>query len=315
MKDERREPPHLLITRLLFPRADRRRQVALAVALCVLLLLLGSTRADMFLFPSREIAYHPGKLGLRYETVGFENKKGKRLHGWFIPAQPIRQGGQAAGASAAGAILVCHGNAGNVGYFLDYPFFLARSNFHVLLFDYQGFGQSAGRASVRALQGDVESALAYLLSRGDVDRRRVALLGISLGTAMCLKLAAHQPDVKALVLEGAFIPKDDLYYIYDQIAWKAIAWPMSRITHFLFVPRNVSPLDDVRRLDKTPALFIHGDRDTITSLKSARKLHDLKPGAKEFVLIEGAGHTPEPHMLAPQKVESAVLRFLRTHLK
>src|SRR5215212_7050005 len=63
--------------------------------------LLGS----LLYFPSREILATPGAAGLAYRDLEFDSGDGERLHGWWVAARGERRG----------HVLLCHGNAGNIG--------------------------------------------------------------------------------------------------------------------------------------------------------------------------------------------------------
>jgi pimeloyl-ACP methyl ester carboxylesterase len=73
-----------------------------------------------------------------------------------------------------------------------------------LLYDKRGVGASTGAnhdlASWDDLAGDVEGALRYLRSRGDlIDARRIGLVGQSQGTWIITKVASGDPDLAFLV--------------------------------------------------------------------------------------------------------------------
>jgi pimeloyl-ACP methyl ester carboxylesterase len=81
---------------------------------------------------------------------------------------------------------------------------LAASGVASLLYDKRGAGESAGAnhdlASWDDLAGDVEGAVAYLRSRGDVvDPNRIGLIGQSQGTWIIAKVAAADPRIAFLV--------------------------------------------------------------------------------------------------------------------
>ncbi len=83
------------------------------LAACLLIVL-------MFHWFERSQVYHPdpvltstgAELGRPFEDVSFKASDGAELNGWFFPAAtnaPRRHL----------AVLVCHGNAGNIGHRLD----------------------------------------------------------------------------------------------------------------------------------------------------------------------------------------------------
>lgn len=98
---------------------------------------------------------------------------------------------------------------------------LGAAGFHVLCFDYRGFGRSAGVPSEAHLSEDAETAYQALVSRG-VGPSRIIIWGHSLGSAPAVELAVKHRDCAALVLFGAFTSIDDVAaatYPYLPVRW------------------------------------------------------------------------------------------------
>jgi dienelactone hydrolase len=101
---------------------------------------------------------------------------------------------------------------------------LVAAGFHVMTFDYRGFGETGGRlpppppppaggAAGGAFDlaggspfppGDGDAALAYLLAQKDVDPTRLAVGGSSCGATDAVDLAARRRDVRAVVLLSGY---------------------------------------------------------------------------------------------------------------
>src|SRR5207244_7925851 len=62
--------------------------------------------------PDRILAASGAELGRPYEDVSFKASDGVELNGWFFPANTNSPREQL-------AVLVCHGNAGNISHRLD----------------------------------------------------------------------------------------------------------------------------------------------------------------------------------------------------
>ena len=75
-----------------------------------------------------------------------------------------------------------------------------------LRIDFRGCGESGGeRGRVIPMEevADARNALSYLASRPEVDPRRIALAGSSLGAGVAIHAAAVDPRVAAVILENA----------------------------------------------------------------------------------------------------------------
>jgi uncharacterized protein len=218
-------------------------------------------------FPSRAFYATPEAVGLRHEEIGFEAGDGIRLGGWWIPAgrQP-----------ATAHVLLCHGNAGNIGDRVLHAKLLADAGLDVFLFDYRGYGRSEGVPGEEGTYRDTRAARGALLRQAAVDPGRVVYLGESIGGALALALALEAPPL-GLVLQSAFTSVRD----------------MGRL-HYPFIPPAMVPdaYPNLRRIAqlRSPLLVIHGDRDDIVPVAHGQVLFDAAPPPKRLEIVRGAGH-------------------------
>jgi hypothetical protein len=135
-------------------------------------------------------AYVPAvALGVAHENVSFTTSDGLRLQGWYIPSRngaavvdfPGRLGTQTAARM------------------------LARHGYGVLLFDRRGEGRSEGGPNMLGWGGDkdITAAVDWLRKRPEVDPRRIGGIGFSVGGELMLEAAAKDPDLAAIVSDGA----------------------------------------------------------------------------------------------------------------
>jgi len=82
---------------------------------------------------------------------------------------------------------------------------LADHGYGVLTLDRRGEGRSEGELNLFGWngEGDLVAALNFLARRPDVERGRIAGLGLSVGGELLLQTAAHDPRLRAVVSEGA----------------------------------------------------------------------------------------------------------------
>ncbi len=228
--------------------------------------MIRSVLNSLLYLPSRAVEQTPAASGLAYEDVAIETEDGERLHGWWVAAQP----------APIGQILLCHGNAGNLGERVIHAELLAAAGFDVLLFDYRGYGHSSGAPTEAGTYLDARAARATLSHRPGVDGSRVFYLGESLGGAVALALALECPP-RGLILQSTFTSVRD----------------MGRL-HYPLVPRALIPdaypsLRRIRELD-TPLLVLHGECDAIVPPTHGRAIFEAAPGPKRMHVFAGASH-------------------------
>jgi fermentation-respiration switch protein FrsA (DUF1100 family) len=243
---------------------------------------------SLLFFPAREILATPARAGIACEDVTIETEDGERLHGWWVRARP---------GPVHGHLLLCHGNAGNVGDRVMHAALLSAAGLDILLYDYRGYGRSTGRPSELGTYRDARAARLALLARPDIEPDRVIYLGESLGGAVALKLALEQPPA-GLVLMSTFSSVRD----------------MAR-RHYPIVPPQLVPdaypsLRRVREL-RAPLLVLHGAHDKIVPLLHAEALFEAAPEPKQLQVIEGVGHN-DLVTLAGRRWAAAISRFSAT---
>jgi hypothetical protein len=265
------------------------RVLALAAAgVGVLLLLIWLGQRRMIYFPSGTVR-DPRDVGLvRAEQVRFATDDGLTLNGWFVPAE--RPG--------ADTVIVFNGNAGNRAYRSDLAAWMATAGMAVLLFDYRGYAENPGSPSEEGLALDARGARRYVVSRHDVDARRLVYFGESLGSGVAVRLAVEQPP-RALVLRSPFTSFVD----------------MGRV-HFPFLPvawllRDRYPSIDRIAKVTCPVLVVAGANDTVVPAAQSRRLFEAAHEPKRFLIVEGADHNDEA-LADGQQVVAAVTTFLRS---
>lgn len=222
----------------------------------------------------------PDRIGLAYRDVEFAAADGVRLHGWFLPASAPREG----------SVLFLHGNAENISTHIASVAWLPGAGFDVLLFDYRGYGRSAGRPTLAGLHRDFAAALETLLAMPEVDAGRVVVLGQSLGGALAITALADSPlrqQVRGLVVEGAFTSYRTLAQEKLAAFWPTwpLQWPLS-----LTIDDRYRPIDAIAELAPLPVLIIQGEDDLVVPPAHGKALFAAAGAPKQLWLLPGTGH-------------------------
>ncbi|KAA0025050.1 alpha/beta hydrolase [Antrihabitans cavernicola] len=204
--------------------------------------------------------------GLEYVDLDITTSDGVVLHGWWIPTSRPR----------IGHVLFAHGNGGNIGDRILHAQLLSEAGFDVLLFDYRGYGSSAGRPSERGTYLDSRAARTALLAQDGVAGGRTFYLGESLGGGVVLELALAHPPA-GVILTSTFSSVRDVAR-----------------EHFAILPSFLVPdaYPNARRIAElqAPVLIQHGAVDDLVPVEQAHRNYAAAAGQKELQVIDNAGH-------------------------
>ncbi len=264
-----------------------------AIALGLAFALAVSIYASYWLTQTeREPVYdHPSNHGIAYEEVSFPSRYDRvHLHGWYLPS-----------ASDSRCVIMIQGE----GHHRNSPGIRAlelgkdmvERDFSVLLFDFRGRGESAGRRSFAGYreQWDVWGAIDYVNSRS-IPTERIGLHGFSLGAGVAIIVAEQEPRIPAVVADSTFLDTmEDLRGFpilgFALPGWFALVIVLAGRLFFGMDLAKVRPIKSVRGVAPRPIFFIHGENDRVVSPIEAQQLYEAS-GNKDNIawIVPGAGH-------------------------
>lgn len=259
---------------------------------------------SLFYHPSDTVYLTPEDAALKYENVYFKSLDGTKLHGWFIPAK----------GKAWGTVVHFHGNAGNITAHLKMVSFFPYHGVNLFMFDYRGYGESEGRPERKGVYEDSLSATRYVLSRNDVSRNSVFLLGQSLGGANAIAVASMNKEsgIRALVIDSSFYSYRSI--VRDKIGGiPVISW-FKRPLSYVMATDSFHSGDLIGSIAPTPIMIIHGTADRVVPQHHGRQLFERAKEPKILVMVDGGDHISA---FGPQNSEyrEQVLEFLRQSVK
>lgn len=262
-------------------------RTGLVLSVCLALLACGCS-FDAVYFPEQAIRATPAHLNLGYEDAAFETTDGVRLAGWWVPADRPR-----------GTVLFCHGNGGNISFCMDTLRTAGALGLNVLLFDYRGYGNSAGSPTEQGTYRDAEAAWEYLVREKGIAPETIVIWGRSLGGAVAAHTAARLPS-GLLVLESAFTSIPEL--MRDRFPWVP-AWMAGGHVY-----------DTRGSLEKVgvPVLVIHSPDDEIIPYAHGKVLYESAREPRAFVEIRGSHN--RGFMESRDVYEASIGDFIGSHL-
>lgn len=256
-------------------------------------LLIGALVAS-YPFVINHLAFYPDRRGLPsdeqlpagIEEIYIPTEDGERLQCYWLPRP-----------SSDRVLLYFQGNSGNIGQRLPGLQILADMGLNVLGVGYRGYGKSSGRPSERGIYTDGRAALQYVTGQLGFSTGRVVLLGRSLGSAVAVEVA-RKKSLAGVVL------------VTPLTSGKA----MARVHGFGPLAYFVGDrFNNLRKIDQlhSPLLIIHGTEDEVTPFSMGKRLYELAPEPKSFVVIQGIGHN---HIgwAGHERYWNAIAYFLRS---
>lgn len=251
----------------------------------------------------------PSERGLSYGNVTFQTGDGVTLSGWYVPS------------TNRAAVVLLHGAGSTRSSVLDHAVVLARHGYGVLLFDARGHGRSGGRAMDFGWYGDqdVAAAVSFLSTRPDVDKGRIAAVGLSMGGEDAIGAAATEPRIRAVVAEGATNRvTGDRAWLAGEYGWRGtiqegLEWLTYACADLLTAADQPIVLRNaVAATAPHPVLLIAGGAKADEAL-AGRYIQSGSPGTVHLWVAPNSGHTAALRTL-PQQWEERVTTFLTTAL-
>lgn len=229
------------------------------------------------------------RSGIAFEDVTIPSFDGTRLYGWWMSA----------GRKAA-TVVVLHGVKKNRTDVLRAALVIRRAGFNVLVFDGRGHGDSEGRYVTYGFYEcrDVESAIDWLVKEKKIDGGRVGLAGESMGAAIALQVAAHNPRIRAVWADSPFA---SLRRITEEFVRRITGLPGAVLNPVLWTSIQVASYRgkfDVSSVDplalagqiSCPVFLVHGTADQLIATAHSENIYEALGGEKEIWFVEGARH-------------------------
>lgn len=227
-------------------------------------------------------------LGFTIENIFFKSSNGNMLNGWFL--KPKNQTPEI-------TLLHLHGAGKFIGDHYKYISPLMKNGFQIFIFDYSGFGFSAGKASRENIVADAVSALEYLKAREDVRKTRLIIYGQSLGAYYSTVVGpVVQKDIDGLVMEAPIT------------SFKEIAGSRIPVIGSLIMKQGYHAEKFIRSYHK-PLLLIHSSEDKEAPFWMGKRIFDNANFPKEFYELK-KDHCNGPRYYA-DKISEKIINMLK----
>ena len=167
------------------------------------LLLIGcclAYTAGFALNPSRTYSVTPDEYGIEYETVKIPTDDKLTLNGWwFKPAEESTK-----------CVIVSDDGDGNMADNLEIISQFLTLGYHVLAYDYRGYGESDEFAikndffTYHQFSKDLDAAIGWV-KKYHATLYTVDLYGIGIGAGLSIGVGANNTKIKRIIADGTYV--------------------------------------------------------------------------------------------------------------
>lgn len=202
--------------------------------------------------------------GSDYELVPLRLKDGTKIMGQFGKAMET-PGRPAVDPVHAPTVICFYGSGQHLSAPSNQKLFydLRRMGVNVFIPEFPGYGMSEGSPSESAYYATADASLDYLLTRSDIDRRRIIAAGRSMGTGTAFDLASRRPLAGLISVGGFTNTADGLAGL--------VTWLPHRIAESVASDCRFDNLAKIKTVS-CPILLIYGTRDTLLPPWMAERL-------------------------------------------
>lgn len=237
--------------------------------------------------PARAAAPSQPPAGLAVEDVLVPTNDGEQLAAWHLPSR-----------TGAAVILVPGAGSSRSGL-EEHMRVLASRGFGVLAVDPRGHGASTGRGMDWGWYGetDIPAAVTYLAQRADVDPKRIAALGLSMGGEEAIGAAAVDPRIRAVVAEGATGRcAADLDWLSEVYGWRGtvtegLEHAKTAIADLLSPASPPLLLREAAAAAAPRSILLVAAGTAPDEQHAAAAIQAAAPGNVDVWVVPGAGHT------------------------
>lgn len=185
------------------------------------------------------------------------------LHGWLLE-----------NTNSDKIVLFLHGNSGNISHCEPKVKSLRDLGYNVMVFDYSGYGKSAGVPSENQIFKDASYIVSLLRQQYTPDK--IILYGFSMGGPVATYVALRY-SIPILILEAPLPSiKQIIKHRYPYLSFLSIFFPEFDTANYLSKYKGRS-------------LILHSPTDEIIPVES---IHELIPMCTKFIQIDGSHNLP-----------------------
>lgn len=263
-----------------------------ALLICLSFATLISCTSFLY-FPSKIIFDNPKRHHLDKEEHIIKTSDNINLHSWLLTSsKQLKKTEQ-----KMGLVLQYHGNAENMSSHYNFLAWIAHHGYDLLTFDYRGYGQSEGQASVKGLTLDSQAALDFALKiKKERGYKKLIIIGQSLGGSLLLKTLSDtknfQKEIDLVILDSSFRSNSAVGAAILRKSW--ITFLFSPLAYVLMHDTYNAQISDLSEWHFATLCVAHKHDHIVPSYLTQDIFNSLKNARKKWLWIrddEFVGHT------------------------
>lgn len=177
-------------------------------------------------------------------------------------------------------IIFYHGTGGNISYNSSFAQLLTADGFQVFMIDFRGYGKSSGKPTHVNIANDAQFIFDEIIDLDEFKNLPIIIYGASIGSQIATKIAKDNKNkVSALILDGAMSSFTDMALMSAPESQKEM------IANFVTSP--YSAIEDIKDLESTPKLIIHGLNDKSVPFAQGKAVFTNAKEPKTFWEYDG----------------------------
>ncbi len=254
--------------------------------------------------PAREYSRTPDEFGMKYEELTIPTPDGLKLYGWYFPCP----------TESKKYIIVSDDGIGNMADNLEIISMLLSAGYHVIAYDYRGYGKSADfeiKPNVYIYPQfikDLEAVIQF--SRKRFPTIKFDLYGIGIGAGISIGVAANRVEIVRVIADGPFLRLDDIRKKYPTYKGQQVIIPFGYNKRYEPYYALENPKPTLKAI-----LIIVGEKDPIVGPDEIKAwLKNVKPARRLVELYVVPGATNEQTRTTDQEAYFQRIRaFLEKH--
>ena len=220
------------------------------------------------------------------------------------------------------AVVMLHGFTGNHieanRLYVDIARALCDVGFVVVRFDYRNHGDSSGSFEdfdIENAVSDAEYMVKYTLKLDYVDPSRLALIGLSMGGNIALRIYSRMPNIiKAVILLSPGISFHGASKLLEQARGDYVYFGAFRLKASNVAKMAKSDAMGIADSINVPILIIHAKNDEAVPYQQSVEFHNrVKYSDKTLMLLDKGGHVFSDYEVKSRVIES-ITKWLREKL-